>query len=198
MVPEANVSAAEEQSGRRHTGPPNYKKHIKFRQLRPQSPCLLFWRVPDVRSPDTNAKSAVTGVVGAMIGEHTIEIRVRYHETDGQGHVHHATYLNYFELGRTELLRVAGQDYASLEKKGLRLVVSEMTCRYFRPCRFGDVLSLRTRVVRAKGARVIHQYHLSLGKVLVAEGRSTVANVDAAGRVKRLPSWLVFRERKRQ
>ena len=36
---------------------------------------------------------------------HEIEIRVRYQETDGQRRLHHANYLTYFEMGRTEMLR---------------------------------------------------------------------------------------------
>ena len=35
-----------------------------------------------------------------------IEIRVRYNETDAQGHVHHSTYFNYFELGYGAALSV--------------------------------------------------------------------------------------------
>ena len=55
--------------------------------------------------------------------EHEIEIRVRYQETDGQGRVHHANFLNYFEVGRTELLRAAGHSYRQLEEEeGLMLV----------------------------------------------------------------------------
>ena len=125
-----------------------------------------------------------------MLPEHTIEIQVRYHETDAQGHVHHANYLNYFELGRVELLRAIGRDYAELERSGIVLVVAEMTCRYFRPCRFGDTLTLRTATVSARGARIRHRYELSRGGELLAEGESTVACLDDSGRVQRLPVWL--------
>ena len=125
-----------------------------------------------------------------MLAEHDTEIRVRYQETDGQGHVHHANYFNYFELGRTELLRAAGHDYEQLEAQGTRLVVVDISCRYYHPCRFGDVLVLRTTTVRAKGARVEHAYELRRGDLLLAEGSSTVASVDDQGRVKRLPAWL--------
>jgi len=41
--------------------------------------------------------------------EHTIEIRVRYQETDGQGRLHHANFFTYFEQGRVELLRSLGK-----------------------------------------------------------------------------------------
>ena len=66
-----------------------------------------------------------SAIVGEQAGplEHEIEIRVRYQETDGQGRVHHANYLTWFELGRVELLRAAGHSYRELEAAGLFLVV---------------------------------------------------------------------------
>jgi acyl-CoA thioester hydrolase len=125
-----------------------------------------------------------------MLPAHEIEIQVRYHETDGQGHVHHANYLLYFELGRVELLRSMGHDYAELERSGIVLVVAEFTCRYFRPCRFGDTLTLRTSTLSSRGARIRHRYRLTRGGALLAEAESAVACVDHNGRVARLPDWL--------
>jgi acyl-CoA thioester hydrolase len=125
-----------------------------------------------------------------MLPAHEIEIQVRYHETDAQGHVHHANYLHYFELGRVELLRSIGRDYADLERSGIVLVVTEFACRYFRPCRFGDTLRLVISTASAKGARIRHRYRLSRDGELLAEAESTVACVDPSGRVQRLPVWL--------
>ncbi len=41
--------------------------------------------------------------------EHSMEIRVRYSETDAMAFLHHATFFVYFEMGRTELFRAAGK-----------------------------------------------------------------------------------------
>jgi acyl-CoA thioester hydrolase len=49
---------------------------------------------------------------------HEMEIRVRYQETDGQRRVHHANYLTYFEMGRTEMLREQGYTYRAFEDAG--------------------------------------------------------------------------------
>ena len=49
---------------------------------------------------------------------HTLEIRVRYQETDGQGIVHHANYLTWLEQGRVELLRSAGHSYKRAGRAG--------------------------------------------------------------------------------
>lgn len=125
-----------------------------------------------------------------MLAQHEIEIRVRYQETDGQGRVHHANYLTWFELGRVELLRAGGHSYRELEAAGVFLVVAEVHINYYLPALFDDLLKLRTTTVRAKGARIEHQYAVFRGDELLADGTTTVACTDRAGRVARLPAWL--------
>lgn len=122
--------------------------------------------------------------------QHEIEIRVRYQETDGQGRVHHANYLTWFELGRVELLRAMGHSYRELEEAGIFLVVAEASMQYYLPALFDDVLRLRTTTVRAKGARLEHRYEVFRGDDLLAEATTTVACIDKSGRVTRLPQWL--------
>jgi acyl-CoA thioester hydrolase len=126
-----------------------------------------------------------------MLNEHEIEIRVRYQETDGQGRVHHANYLTWFELARVEMLRAAGHSYRELEESGVFLVVAEAAMRYYLPAFFDDLLRLRITTVRAKGARIEHRYEVLRGEELLADGQTTVACIDKAGRVRRLPAWLV-------
>jgi acyl-CoA thioester hydrolase len=126
-----------------------------------------------------------------MLPDHEIEIRVRYYETDGQGFVHHANYFVYFEQARVEQLLARGFDYAHLERDGILLVVNKIGCKYFKPSRFGDVLRLQIKTVRARGARIDHQYRVLRGNELLAEGESTLACIDREGRVQRLPDFLV-------
>jgi acyl-CoA thioester hydrolase len=125
-----------------------------------------------------------------MVTSHEISFRVRYQETDGQGVVHHANYLTWFELGRVELLRAGGHSYKDLEERGILLVVAEIQVQYHLPARFDDVLRLMTTAVRAKGARIEHRYVLHRGQELLAEASTTVACIDRTGRVTRLPDWL--------
>jgi acyl-CoA thioester hydrolase len=128
-----------------------------------------------------------------MLTQHTIDIRVRYQETDAQGRVHHANYLNWFEQGRVELLRAAGHSYKDLEATGVMLVIAEIQIEYFQGAEFDDLLQLTTTTERAKGARIEHRYELRRGDKLIAQGRTTVACVDRTGRVLRLPKWLVIK-----
>jgi acyl-CoA thioester hydrolase len=125
-----------------------------------------------------------------MLSQHETQIRVRYQETDAQGRVHHANYFTYFEQGRVELLRAAGYDYRRLEAEGYLLVVAEISCQYFLPASYDDLLTLRTVTVAARGARVEHRYEVLRGDELLAVGRSVVACITRAGKVTRLPKFL--------
>ena len=47
------------------------------------------------------------------------EQRVYYADTDHGGVVYYSNYLKWFEIGRTEILRQLGLDYADFEKNGM-------------------------------------------------------------------------------
>ena len=114
----------------------------------------------------------------------------RYHDTDAQGRVHHGAYINYFETGRVELLRATGRSYKSLEDEGILLVVADLKVQYYLPAIYDDLLVLRTETVKAKGARILHDYRLTRGEDLIVEGQTTVACVNREGKIQRLPDWL--------
>ena len=122
---------------------------------------------------------------------HEIEIRVRYQETDGQRRVHHANYLTYFEMGRTEMLRSHGHSYRAFEDAGLFMVVADASCKYHAPAEYDDLLVLRTRVEKIGAAHIKHAYEVIRGTTIVATGTTTVVCVDAEGKVRRLPEWML-------
>ncbi len=132
-----------------------------------------------------------------MTLQHQIEIRVRYNETDGQGRVHHAQYLNFLERGRIELLRSMGHNYRDLEASGLMLVVTEMNVRYLGASVFDDLLLLETKVVKSKGVRIEHSYRIvrqaengESAPVDIVHATSVIACIDREGKVRRLPDYL--------
>ncbi|NBW96066.1 MAG: acyl-CoA thioesterase [Planctomycetia bacterium] len=122
---------------------------------------------------------------------HETEIRVRYQETDGQRRVHHANFLTYFEIGRTEMLRARGATYRQFEEAGLFLVVSEASCSYRAAAEYDDLLVVRTFVEKVGGASIEHAYEVIRGTSIIARGRTVVVCVDLEGRVRRLPDWLL-------
>ena len=122
-----------------------------------------------------------------MRHEHSIQFRVRYPETDAMGFVHHSRYLQYFEMGRVELLRSLGHSYADLGKAGILFVVVRAEVRYKAPARYDDELSLTTRIVKQTHVRIDHQYELKRDQTLLAEGNTTIACVDRDGSLRQIP-----------
>lgn len=119
-----------------------------------------------------------------------VTIRVRYAETDRMGYLHHATYFVYFEQGRTELLRQQGVSYRDIEDEGFFLAVVKLECRFRRPAYFDDLLTLRTTLTRTTAVRVEHKYELYRDSELLCEATSTLACVDAEGKLQALPDSL--------
>lgn len=122
--------------------------------------------------------------------EHTITIRVRYPETDPMGYLHHSRYLQYFEMGRVELLRSLGHSYAELEKRGIYFAVVKAEVRYKAPARYDDELTLLTRLIKVTHVRYDHVYLLKMGNLVLAEASTTIACVDRNGELQQIPEWL--------
>jgi acyl-CoA thioester hydrolase len=120
-----------------------------------------------------------------------VELRVRYAETDAMGYLHHSAYFVYFELGRTELLRLNGLRYRDMEERGLFYVVARVDCRYRAPARYDDLLRLETTATRVTPVRVDHAYRLFRDDKLLAEASSTLVLVDRYGQPTRMPDeWF--------
>ena len=127
-----------------------------------------------------------------MTGETTI--RVRYAETDRMGLLHHANYLIYFEQARTELLRAQGVTYREMEDQGFFLVIANVDVKFRSPAHYDDLLTIKATVARTTPVRIEHTYKVSCEGRLVAEGKTTLACVDRAGKLQALPEW--FQERR--
>ncbi|MCF7957528.1 MAG: acyl-CoA thioesterase [Phycisphaerae bacterium] len=121
-----------------------------------------------------------------------MSLRVRYYEVDRQNAVHHSTYPRYFEMGRTELLRVNGYDYRTLEDSGIALVVARLDCRYHAPARYDDQLQVTTTTGKIDRVRLEHLYTIvrPCDNVLIAKGSTILVHVDKNGKLQSLPDFL--------
>ena len=90
----------------------------------------------------------------------TTEISVRYAETDQMGVVHHATYPIWYEIARTEYIRALGMSYSDMEKAGVMLPVTGISCRYRLPARYDDILEITARITRFSPARIEFEYEV--------------------------------------
>jgi acyl-CoA thioester hydrolase len=122
--------------------------------------------------------------------QHTLTLRVRYPEVDGMGYLHHSRFLQYFEMGRVELLRSLGVVYADLEREGVFFVVVKVAVTYKAPARYDDELTLITRLVKQTHVRFDHAYELKRGDTLLAEGTTTIACVGRDGQLMQIPERI--------
>ena len=106
------------------------------------------------------------------------------------GVLHHANYFVYFEIGRTELLRASGGNYRKMEEDGLLVMVVKAECRFRRPARYDDLLTLRTTVVRVTRAKIEQQYEVFRDGECLAVGHVTLAVVDRSGKLQAVPDWM--------
>lgn len=121
----------------------------------------------------------------------TVAIRVRYAECDPQGVAHHSVYPVWLEAARTELLREQGMAYADCEKAGVFFVVARMSLRYRRPARYDDDVLIDVQVLRSAGVKIEHAYRLHRDGETLATAETTLACVDAGGRLRPVPEGLL-------
>lgn len=120
----------------------------------------------------------------------THQLRVRYTEVDAMGYLHHSRYLQYFEMGRIELLRQIGVRYADLEQEGVYFVVIKAEVAYKKPARYDDEVLLTTTEVRRTHVRIDHEYEIRRDGLLLATGKTSIACVGRDGRPRALPEQL--------
>ena len=116
------------------------------------------------------------------------EVTVRYAETDMMGVAYHGSYLSWFEIGRTTLLKAHGLPYRELEAAGYFLPVLEIGARYLRPARYDDTLEIRTVLREKPAARIRLEYEIFRADELLATGFTVHAFIDRQGRPTRPPA----------
>jgi acyl-CoA thioester hydrolase len=119
------------------------------------------------------------------------EVVVRYAETDMMGVVYHGSYLPWFEIGRTTLLKEMGLAYRQLEHDGYRLPVLEVGAKFFRPALYDDTLTIVTSLKEKPLLRIRLEYEVKRGEELLATGFTVHAFIDREGKPVRPPANAV-------
>lgn len=110
-----------------------------------------------------------------------VAVKVRYAETDAQRVVYHGNYVPWFEVGRTEYCERAGYPYARMEADGIFITVVELNARFRRSARYGDTVTVRTRLAAMKSRGCSFRYEVLLPDgSLSAEGETHHLFLDAA------------------
>ena len=127
----------------------------------------------------------------------TVELRVRYPETDQMGVVYHAHYLVWCDVGRTELIRrLGGKPYSAWERDdGLFLAVADASLRYHAPARYDDLVRVETRVEEVRSRTVTFGYDITRaegeGPERLVTASTTLVALTRDGATQKLPAHLV-------
>jgi len=126
---------------------------------------------------------------------HVLPVRVYFEDTDFSGLVYHASYVRWCERGRSDFLRLLGNDHRALmqggdDREAAAFVVRRMSLEYLKPARIDDVLEVRTRVKELGGATLVLDQRIHLAGATLFEATVTVVLISQNGRVLRLSKAL--------
>ena len=105
----------------------------------------------------------------------SIQIKVRYCETDQMGLVHHGSYINYFEEARISWISNLGFSYGEMEKSGIILPVSKLNINYLRPAYFENDLVVNVELAELPTSRLIFNYTITNKHEVVVTGTTVLA-----------------------
>ncbi len=121
-------------------------------------------------------------------GAHILPLRVYYEDTDAAGIVYYANWLRVLERGRTELLRLLGQEHSALrDEKGVNWVVRRCAIDYLKPARLDEVIEVVTSCGELRGASLDMIQEARRGADVLVRAELVVACMGGNGRPVRLP-----------
>jgi acyl-CoA thioester hydrolase len=126
---------------------------------------------------------------------HVLAVRVYFEDTDFSGLVYHASYVRWCERGRSDFLRLVGNDHAALftgsgAREAAAFVVRRMQLEYLKPARIDEILEIRTTVKELGAASLLLDQTISRDGAELFQAAVTVVLVSQAGRVLRLSKSL--------
>ncbi|MGE0848542.1 MAG: YbgC/FadM family acyl-CoA thioesterase [Hyphomicrobiaceae bacterium] len=149
--------------------------------------------------PDLTA-AAWPDLAGRMLRDgdgrrHVLPVRVYFEDTDFSGLVYHATYLRWCERGRSDFLRLMGNDHQALIAGGAgrepaAFVVRRMRLEYLKPARIDEVLEVTTRARELTAATLTLDQRVARSGVDLFTAEVMVVLISASGKPLRLTTAL--------
>jgi acyl-CoA thioester hydrolase len=146
-----------------------------------------------------DARAGLHDLAGRLVTEaggchHVLPVRVYFEDTDFSGLVYHGSYVRWCERGRSDFLRLLGNDHRGLiageGREPAAFVVRRMRLEFLKPARIDEVLEVTTRVREAGAAHLVLQQTVSRSAMLLFEAEVTVVLVSTSGKPMRLAKAL--------
>jgi acyl-CoA thioester hydrolase len=122
-----------------------------------------------------------------------LRFRVRYCDTDQMKTYYNARVLEWFETGRTELLRSLGKPYREWERDGVFLPVTETYVKFDARAEYDDELVITTTMSMVSRVRLRCDCRIERADSgeQVCSGYTVHVLTDASGKPIRPPRWVV-------
>lgn len=126
---------------------------------------------------------------------HILPVRVYFEDTDFSGLVYHASYVRWCERGRSDFLRLAGNDHRGLidgsaGREPAAFVVRRMSMEFLKPARIDEVLEVTTRLKEMAAASLTLDQRISRNGTALFEAEVMVVLVSVSGKPLRLAGEL--------
>jgi acyl-CoA thioester hydrolase len=126
---------------------------------------------------------------------HVLPLRVYFEDTDFSGLVYHGSYVRWCERGRSDFLRLLGNDHRALDagaagREPAAFVVRRMHLEFLKPARIDDVLEVETRVQELGAATLTLHQTVARSGVPLFEAEVMVVLVSRSGKPQRLGHLL--------
>jgi acyl-CoA thioester hydrolase len=121
---------------------------------------------------------------------HQHPLKVRFYELDPYNHVNHSAIIQYFEVGRVELLESIGYGLDTMKSAGHHIVVTAVETRFLRSGGPSDELVVETEVAELRRATSTWKQRLLRGEEVIATQTIHAAVTDIEGRPRRFPEDL--------
>lgn len=97
---------------------------------------------------------------------HLLPVRVYFEDTDFSGLVYHASYVRWCERGRSDFLRLLGNDHRALidgsgGREPAAFVVRRMGLEFLKPARIDEILEVETSVKEIGAAHLVLDQRIS-------------------------------------
>ncbi|CAG2182564.1 unnamed protein product [Oppiella nova] len=142
--------------------------------------------------PDQSDSATWPDLAGRIVVDsqgrgHVLPVRVYFEDTDFSGLVYHGSYIRWCERGRSDFLRLIGNDHRALiDGSGAR----EPAAFFLKPARIDEILEVTTRVKETTAATLTLDQRIAREGVELFTAEVMVVLVSRSGKPQRLSSAL--------
>lgn len=123
----------------------------------------------------------------------SVEIRIRYADTDQMGIVYYGNYCTFYEIARTEALRKIGFSYKMMEAKGIIMPVIQLTSKYIKPAFYDDLITVTAAIKEKPTVKIQFDYEIfNSDSKLINSGNTVLAFINKQiNKAMPAPDWFL-------